>query len=58
VYLEQINFEKVYLLCKDLPANPLPDQNYRNSGPAMEQGVTEKLLPALPGVKRKSPRPD
>jgi hypothetical protein len=43
-YLEQINFEKVYLLCKDLPANPCHEMLVGELGSLLSKHFKVKML--------------
>ena len=42
--LEQINFEKVYLLCKDLPANPCHEMLVGELGSPLRKHFKVKML--------------
>ena len=44
VSLEQINFEKVYLLCKDLPANPCHEMLVGELGSPLSKHFKVKML--------------
>jgi hypothetical protein len=43
-FLEQINFEKVYLLCKDLSANPCHEMLVGELGSPLSKHFKVKML--------------
>jgi hypothetical protein len=44
MFLEQINFEKVYLLCKDLSANPCHETLAGGLRPPLSKRLKVKML--------------